>query len=292
MRDRRGWIRLHRAILDSELWSLNQAYLRLALAIFLDANWQDGEWRGVSVRRGELITSIRKLADVARISPKQVRSGLILLCRCSVIVRIPLRARSYTHLRVCNYDVYQNEDDAEGTANGTEVGNGWERDGHEKGNNIRSKKEERRIHTPEEASPPRAADDPPVGVPATRASGRRATEDAYAAADHLRAAILAGKPDHRLSARRWDQGDKIRNDWARTLDLMARRDGRTWEQIRRAIDLVRDQAPDQKFRFVVESSAGLREKYDRIVDVLGKHKPKAKPAFPAHMLHALPPGIE
>ena len=84
--------------------------------------------------------------------------------------------------------------------------------------------------------------------------------EAYGLADHLRAQVLQEQPGNRLRQQPWPGAR--RDAWARTLDLAHRRDGRSWDELREAIDWVFAQVGD--IRFVVHSPAALREKFDRV----------------------------
>ena len=131
-----GHIKLHRSLLDSSLWMLRSADLRLAMYLLLKVNWKDREWfnkwqrRRVKVRRGELITSLEALAIGCRETVKTIRTSLKHLIDdgfLEILNSGEKRARQFTHLRVCKYSLYQDPEEEAGTARA--------RHGHGTGNN-------------------------------------------------------------------------------------------------------------------------------------------------------------
>ena len=97
--------------------------------------------------------------------------------------------------------------------------------------------------------------------------GRPPSDEALRLADWLRRHMLEAKPDHAIgrgatSEAKWGASPK-RAAWGRELDRMHKLDGRDW---RRSAELVRWVFRGQtgEARFVVESAASLREKWDRL----------------------------
>ena len=70
-----GWITLHRKILEWE-WFDNQNAFRLFIIILLLANWKDKMWRGIEIKRGQLLTSLETLVKISGLSFQQVRSAI------------------------------------------------------------------------------------------------------------------------------------------------------------------------------------------------------------------------
>lgn len=108
-----GWVKLHRRLLDSPVWSLSDAKVRVWITILLLANHKDAEWMhsgtSILISRGSFITTQRHLAIVSRTSRQVVRDTLIALTNsCSITTQI--RTQSYTQINVVNYDSYQGND--------------------------------------------------------------------------------------------------------------------------------------------------------------------------------------
>jgi len=106
-----GYIKLHRKILRSALWTLDGNHICVAITCLLMANWKDAKWydkyakKETLVLRGTVITSIKKIAEEAEVSKQVVRTALehlkgmkFLTCRAT---------SKYTTVAICNYDTYQ-----------------------------------------------------------------------------------------------------------------------------------------------------------------------------------------
>lgn len=130
-----GWIKLHRQIVNSDIYHMPPLYLRVFERLILEANYQDTEIpyreRGSDVigkrliRRGERLTSIRQICEwvgwyergvFKRPNPKTIISILRWLEGNSMIEIYGSEGnRTETHYRIVNYGVYQdiNNDDPE-----------------------------------------------------------------------------------------------------------------------------------------------------------------------------------
>lgn len=72
----KGWIKLHRQILDWE-WSDEPAMVALFVHLLLMANSDEGwKYRGVTLKAGQLITSIANLSKATGITIKALRTRL------------------------------------------------------------------------------------------------------------------------------------------------------------------------------------------------------------------------
>ena len=102
-----GFIKLHRSMLDWE-WYKDANTARVFLHLLLVANWQDGKWHGVEVKRGQRLTSYASLAKETRISVQSVRTALSHLISTGEITCEP--TNKYTLITIANYEKYQGED--------------------------------------------------------------------------------------------------------------------------------------------------------------------------------------
>lgn len=110
-----GWIKIHRGLLDWE-WYSDTNCVRLALHLLLKANFQTRRWRGITVRRGQLVTSRAALARETGLSEREVRTAVSKLERSDFLT---CRATSsYTVVTICNYERYQSTDSTERPAVG------------------------------------------------------------------------------------------------------------------------------------------------------------------------------
>ena len=106
-----GFIVLHRKIIKWEWYTDNNVF-KLFLHLLLRANHEDKYWRGILVKRGQLITSIKHLSDETGLSIKQVRTALDKLKSTGEVV---LKGQSrYTLVTIEKYSDYQDKKEKEG----------------------------------------------------------------------------------------------------------------------------------------------------------------------------------
>lgn len=101
------WIKLFRRIREWE-WYLDNNTKSLFLEILLTANIEDKNWRGIEVKRGQLITSLDHLAENSGLSVRQVRTSLCKLIKSEEIDK--QTTNKYTLITVNNYNTYQDND--------------------------------------------------------------------------------------------------------------------------------------------------------------------------------------
>lgn len=100
-----NFIKLSRKILDWE-WYTDEHTKTLFIHCLLRANWKKGSFRGVSVKRGEFITSLQNLAIETGLTVKEVRTALKHL---ESTEEIKVEKLKFGRLIVIvNYDLYQN----------------------------------------------------------------------------------------------------------------------------------------------------------------------------------------
>lgn len=113
-----GWIKLHRSILENDIWmdkpfARGQAWVDLLLM----ANYEDHEYllgsQKINVKAGEIITSMTKLADRWGWSTKKV--GMFLDGLESVGMLQQKRNSKYTSIFIVNWAFYQSAEDGEET---------------------------------------------------------------------------------------------------------------------------------------------------------------------------------
>lgn len=110
----RGWIKLHRKILDSAVWEqLSPEHIRVFITILLSVNAESKTWiwqgEKYTCHPGELITSVRKLSEMALVTERNVRTSLKKLEILEVLeVKTTQKA---THLKVNNWQDYQSTPD-------------------------------------------------------------------------------------------------------------------------------------------------------------------------------------
>ncbi len=113
-----GHIKLYRKIQNWE-WYGDPLMVALWVHLLLNANWEDGEWRGEQVLRGQLITSVANLSHETGLSVSQVRLCLERLEGSKQIIR--KTTSKWTKITICEYDSYQGVDTPSSQTNDTQI---------------------------------------------------------------------------------------------------------------------------------------------------------------------------
>lgn len=120
-----GFVALFRKLLSSSLWMMRPEDLKLAIYLLLRANWKDQQWfnkwqyKRITVRRGELVTSLESIAIGTKMSKKTIRTSIKHLVSdgfIKVLNSDEKRARQFSHIKICKYETYQDVTDQAGTA--------------------------------------------------------------------------------------------------------------------------------------------------------------------------------
>lgn len=100
-----GWISLHRKFLEWE-WFSDNSMVKLFIFLLLKANHKSSTWKGIEIKRGQLLTGLNKLNFETKISIQTLRTCLKRLEKTQEInMQVTNKHRIIT---VCNYDSYQN----------------------------------------------------------------------------------------------------------------------------------------------------------------------------------------
>ena len=99
-----GWIKIFRRFLEWE-WYSETNMVRLFLHLLLKANFEDKRWRGIVIRRGQLVTSISNLHTETRLSERAVRTCLDRLVKTGEIDK--QTTSQFTIITICKYEEYQ-----------------------------------------------------------------------------------------------------------------------------------------------------------------------------------------
>lgn len=101
------WIKAYTSLLDWEFF-FDPLILRTWIYLLLKANHKDVVWRGVDVKRGELVTSLSTLSRDLRMSVMQMRRVLTTIKTAG---HITIKSTNkYRIITVCEYDIYQSAD--------------------------------------------------------------------------------------------------------------------------------------------------------------------------------------
>lgn len=103
-----GWIKLYRSMIEWE-WYSDINVKVLFLHLLLKANHSDQKWKGIDVKRGQLVTGRKKLSAQTGLSEQSIRTSLDKLKSTN---EITIRSTNQNSIiTICNYDNYQQKDD-------------------------------------------------------------------------------------------------------------------------------------------------------------------------------------
>lgn len=98
------WIKTHRKITEWGWYKDSQTF-HLFMHLVLKANYKDTEWRGVPVKRGQLVTGRKQLSSETGISEQTIRTILNRLKSTNELTIKP--TNKFSLITICNYCEYQ-----------------------------------------------------------------------------------------------------------------------------------------------------------------------------------------
>ncbi len=113
-----GWISLHRKLLDWE-WYRDLNTKSLFIHLLLKANHQANKWQGMTIKRGQLVTSLDHLAKETALSVQQIRTSLLKL-KSTHEITSKSTSRN-TVITIIKYDEYQSEQQANQQTNNKQI---------------------------------------------------------------------------------------------------------------------------------------------------------------------------
>lgn len=102
-----GWMKLHRSILHWE-WYDDIPTKVLFIHCILRANFEDAEWKGMQIKKGSFITSLKHLAQETGLSVQQVRTCIKKLEKTGELTCQP--TNKYTCISLIKYGQYQHRE--------------------------------------------------------------------------------------------------------------------------------------------------------------------------------------
>lgn len=103
-----GWIKLHRKMIEWEWYNDNNTKV-VFLHLLLTANHKDKKWQGITIKRGQKITSLQHLAEETNLTIRQVRTSLSKLKSTSEITI--KSTNKFTLVTIEKYSDYQDRDE-------------------------------------------------------------------------------------------------------------------------------------------------------------------------------------
>ena len=99
-----GFVKLYRSTLDWE-WFTDHVTTHVWLYILMRVNWEPSKYKGVRIRRGEMLESLAAMAENTGLSIQQIRTALKHLKSTG---EITTKATRYgTVISVVKYSIYQ-----------------------------------------------------------------------------------------------------------------------------------------------------------------------------------------
>jgi len=105
-----GYIKLFRKFLEWE-WYDDINCKVVFIHLLIKANYKDKQWRGKTISRGQFFTSIETLSKELHLTNQQIRTSLSKLETTKEIVK--KTTNEGTYITICNYDNYQQQEQAE-----------------------------------------------------------------------------------------------------------------------------------------------------------------------------------
>jgi len=99
-----GHIKIDRKILNWE-WYQDLKVFHLFLYLLLKANHKDGNWKGINIKRGDVIIGRLKCSKDTGLTENEIRTCLKKLKLTNEITTKP--TNKYTVVTICKYDFYQ-----------------------------------------------------------------------------------------------------------------------------------------------------------------------------------------
>ena len=101
-----GWIKIYRKFSDWEWFKISEM-VHIFIFLLVNANHKDNLWRGIEIKRGQILTGLKSLNEKTGISIQTLRTCLK---RLEKTQEINIQSTNkYSIITICNYDSYQDE---------------------------------------------------------------------------------------------------------------------------------------------------------------------------------------
>lgn len=102
-----GYIRLYRKLLSWQ-WFKDANTLQVFIALLLDANYEESKFKFEIIKRGQCLTSIKRLQELTGLTSRQIRTSLDKLQKSGEIDK--QTTNRYSVITIKKYDDYQDID--------------------------------------------------------------------------------------------------------------------------------------------------------------------------------------
>ena len=130
------FVKISRSILNWE-WYKDANTARVFLHLLIKANYNEGNFKGVVIKRGEVVTSYKSIAAELDITEKNARTALNHLKQTGEVAST--KYSKFQVIKLNNYDKFQSS----GQADGQSCGSQEAVNGQASGNNQRNKEEKK-----------------------------------------------------------------------------------------------------------------------------------------------------
>lgn len=241
-----GWIKLHRKFLDWEWYDDTNTKVVFIHCLF-KANFEDRQYQGKTIKRGQLITGRKKFAKEVGLSVQQVRTAWNKLEATGEITTES--TNQGTTITVCNYSTYQNRE----KNNNQQVTSNPTNEQPASNQQVTTRKNEK--NEKKESVGSSGTDFPKVCTH---------LDEAKTLAKFLLESI-----------KEWDQGHKFHHNppsksamynWILEIERAMRIDGRTKRQLAYMINYLfnKDTEATRFWASHIQSGVGLREKFEKV----------------------------
>ena len=101
-----GWVKLHRKLLEWK-WYGDAHMVHLLVHLLLTASHEERRYKGLTIKRGQVVTSIKELAEALGTPESSTRLRIKRLKGCGLIsIKV---AHNRTTITICNYDSCQEQ---------------------------------------------------------------------------------------------------------------------------------------------------------------------------------------
>lgn len=99
-----SWYKLNRDFLQWE-WYKREGAVQIYLFLLISANYEPKNWEGITIERGQVVTSVSKICEGTGLSTRKTRTLLKLLEKSHFLTI--KSTNKYSIITVCNYDSYE-----------------------------------------------------------------------------------------------------------------------------------------------------------------------------------------
>jgi hypothetical protein len=140
----KGWVKIHRSFLTWE-WFDKPEMVQLFVYLLLKANHDAKEWHGIVIERGQIVTSVARIAAETRLSAQVVRTCINRLKSTNEITSTA--TNKYTIITICKYDTYQETDNEPNEDNNEQISNQLTNEQQTNNNQLTTNKNVKNIRT-------------------------------------------------------------------------------------------------------------------------------------------------